>query len=148
MYELKKNYTLVMVAHNMQQAARVGCQAENIAKEVIFYREGKAVTAALYAFFNRSPETIVYTTGSTPVRTRLYRMGLSKFYDEIQNGFYFCGPIGNKLCVFEAGVEYEGFVAQRIFEQPAVMKTEIEKSIGELNKSKVLMAAINPSLNK
>lgn len=74
------------------------------------------VVAALYAFFDRNPEAIVYATGSTPARTRLYRMGITKFYDEIQNDFYLYGQLGNKLYIFEIGVEYEGFVGQRKFE--------------------------------
>ncbi|MCW3108083.1 MAG: hypothetical protein JWQ09_2589 [Segetibacter sp.] len=74
------------------------------------------VVAAVYAFFNRNPEAIIYATGSTPARTRLYRMGIIKFYDEIQNDFYLYGQIGGKMYVFEVGKEYEGFVAQRKFE--------------------------------
>jgi hypothetical protein len=30
------------------------------------------VVAALYAFFSKNPEALVYATGSTPARTRLY----------------------------------------------------------------------------
>ena len=74
------------------------------------------VVAALYAFFDKNPEAIVYATGSTPARTRLYRMGITKFYNEIQNDFYVHGQIGDKLYSFEVGKEYQGFVAQRKFE--------------------------------
>jgi hypothetical protein len=73
------------------------------------------VVAALYAFFDRNPEAIVYATGSTPGRTRLYRMGIT-FYNEIQNDFYLHGRIGNKLYPFQLRIDYEGFVAQRKFE--------------------------------
>lgn len=74
------------------------------------------VVAALYAFFDRNPEAIVYATGSTPSRTRLYRMGITKFYNEVQNDFYLHGRIGDKFYIFEIGIEYEGFLAQRKFE--------------------------------
>ena len=74
------------------------------------------VVSALYAFFDRNPEAIVYATGSTPTRTRLYRMGINKFHDDIQNDFYLYGQFGEKLYAFEVGKEYEGFVAQRKFE--------------------------------
>lgn len=74
------------------------------------------VVAAVYAFCDRNPEAIIYATGSTPGRTRLYRMGITKFYDEIQNDFYLYGQIGDKLYPFETGKEYEGFAAQRKFE--------------------------------
>lgn len=74
------------------------------------------VVAALYAFFDRNPEAIVYATGSTPARTRLYRMGITKFHDEIQSDFYLYGRIEDKLYIFETGTEYEGFIARRKFE--------------------------------
>ena len=73
------------------------------------------VVAALYTFFDRNPEAIVYATGSTPARTRLYRMGITKFYDEIQSDFYLYGRIGDELHIFKTGIEYEGFIAQRKF---------------------------------
>jgi hypothetical protein len=74
------------------------------------------IVSAVYAFLDRNPEAIIYATGSTPARIRLYRIGITKFYDEIQNDFYLYGQIGDKLYVFEIGEEYEGFVAQRKFE--------------------------------
>lgn len=74
------------------------------------------VVAALYIFFDKNPEAIVYATGSTPARTRLYRMGITKFYNDIQRDFYLYGRIGNQLYTFETAVEYEGFVALRKFE--------------------------------
>jgi hypothetical protein len=69
------------------------------------------VVSALYAFLNRNPEALVYATGSTPARTRLYRIGITRFYNDIQNDFYLYGQIGDKLYAFEIGKEYEGFVA-------------------------------------
>jgi len=36
------------------------------------------VVAALYAFFDKHPHAFVYATGSTPARTRLYRMGITR----------------------------------------------------------------------
>ncbi len=39
------------------------------------------VVAALYAFFDKYPDAFVYATGSTSARTRLYRIGISRFYD-------------------------------------------------------------------
>lgn len=74
------------------------------------------VVAALYVFFDRNPQALVYATGSTPVRTRLYRMGITRFYNEIKNDFYLYGQIGDQLQVFEIGKEYKGFLAQRKFE--------------------------------
>jgi len=74
------------------------------------------VVAALYAFFEKNPEALVYATGSTLTRTRLYRIGITKFYDEIQNDFHLFGQIGQKLYTFEVGKEYDGFLSRRKFE--------------------------------
>jgi len=71
------------------------------------------VVSAVYAFFDRYPNAFVYATGSTKARTRLYRMGITKYYDEIIDDFYLYGQIGNEFIVFEVGKEYEGFLAQR-----------------------------------
>lgn len=74
------------------------------------------VVAALYAFFGKNPEALVYATGSTPARTRLYRMGISKFYEEIQSDLYLFGQMGKNFYDFEIGKEYDGFLTQRKFE--------------------------------
>jgi len=74
------------------------------------------VVAALYTFLDKNPETLVYATGSTPARTRLYRMGITRFYEEIQQDFFLFGRTNKEFYEFEIGKEYEGFLAQRKFE--------------------------------
>lgn len=71
------------------------------------------VVNAVYAFFDKHPDAIVYATGSTPTRTRLYKMGITKFYNEIQSDFYLYGRSGNHLYEFDSHAEYEAFVAKR-----------------------------------
>ena len=73
------------------------------------------VVAAVYAFFDKHPNTFVYAKGSTKARTRLYRMGMTKFYEEMINDFHLYSQIGNEFYLFEQGVEYEGFLAQKKF---------------------------------
>lgn len=73
------------------------------------------VVAALYAFFDHFPEAFVYATGSTPTRTRLYRMGMSRFYADMQRDFYLYGQVGDDFPAFEIGKEYDGFLAKRKF---------------------------------
>ena len=74
------------------------------------------VVAALYAFFDKHPEAFVYATGSTRARTRLYRMGITRFYDEMKADFYLFGQIADIFHEFEIGKEYSGFLAQRKFD--------------------------------
>ncbi|MEM6844706.1 MAG: hypothetical protein AAF632_21000 [Bacteroidota bacterium] len=74
------------------------------------------VVAAVYAFFDKYPGAFIYATGSTKARTRLYRMGITKYYDEMIEDFYLYGQIGNEFPVLEIGKEYDGFLAQRKFD--------------------------------
>ncbi|RCR70162.1 DUF6934 family protein [Larkinella punicea] len=74
------------------------------------------VVAALYAFFDKYPDAFVYATGSTNARTRLYRMGITRFYDEMIQDFELYGLSGDDFFHFEVGKEYSGFLAQRKFD--------------------------------
>ena len=49
------------------------------------------VIQALYIFFNRYPTCIVISKGSTKSRTRLYRMGISKFRGQVNNVLFIMG---------------------------------------------------------
>ncbi len=73
------------------------------------------VIAALYVFFDNYPAAYVYATGSTETRTRLYRMGITKFYEEMQKDFYLYGQAGDNYPEFELGKDYDGFLTQRKF---------------------------------
>jgi hypothetical protein len=73
------------------------------------------VVNAVYTFFNQYPDVFVYATGSTKARTRLYRMGITRFYDEMKKDFYLYGQIGDSFVEFEIGTDYDGFLAQRKF---------------------------------
>ena len=71
------------------------------------------VVDAVYTFLNNYPDVFVYATGSTKARTRLYRMGITRYYDQMQKDFYLYGQIGDDFVEFEIGAEYDGFLAQR-----------------------------------
>ena len=73
------------------------------------------VVAALYVFFDNYPTAYVYATGSTKARTRLYRIGITKFYEEMQKDFYLYGQVGDDYPEFKLGKDYDGFLAQRKF---------------------------------
>jgi len=69
------------------------------------------VVAALYAFFDKHPDAFVYATGSTKARTRLYRMGITRFYEEMSQDFDLYGQVGDEFSEFAVGKEYVGFLA-------------------------------------
>ncbi|MCU0324662.1 MAG: hypothetical protein MUF45_05355 [Spirosomaceae bacterium] len=73
------------------------------------------VVAAVYAFFHKYPEVYIYATGSTKARTRLYRMGISRFYENIKEDFYLYGHYNDEFEEFVIGKDYDGFLAQRKF---------------------------------
>lgn len=71
------------------------------------------VVATVYAFTDKYPDAWVYATGSTKARTRLYRMGISKFLDEVSSDFEILGELNDDWETFKTDVEYEGFLVRR-----------------------------------
>ena len=71
------------------------------------------VVSALYVFFDHHPDVFVYISGNTNVRTRLYRIGISKYYNELIDDFYIYGLLNGTFENFTLGVDYEGFLTQK-----------------------------------
>jgi hypothetical protein len=71
------------------------------------------VVSAVYAFTNVEKEAWIYATGSTKARTRLYRMGITKYFDEITQDFVIFGLKNNQWQEFEKQTEYTAFAVQR-----------------------------------
>lgn len=72
------------------------------------------IVASVYSFTNRYPTAWVYATGSTRARTRLYRMGITKYMVEIKNDFMIYGMRDSEWEMFEIGIAYEAFLVKRI----------------------------------
>jgi hypothetical protein len=71
------------------------------------------VALTLIKFFEIYPDKSVFITGSTAARTRLYRMGITKNLEELQNDFYLFGLIGKDWYLFKKGLEYRAFIVQK-----------------------------------
>ena len=71
------------------------------------------VASTLYAFTGRYPEAWVHVTGSTSVRTRLYRMGITNNLTEIAEDFFVFGLKDEKWEKFIVGEDYEAFLVTR-----------------------------------
>jgi hypothetical protein len=71
------------------------------------------VAASVYAFTDKYPDAWVYLTGSTKSRTRLYRMGISKFSDELNQDFEVYGQLNDSWENFKLNTEFEGFLIRR-----------------------------------
>ena len=71
------------------------------------------VVATVYAFTDKYPDAWIYATGSTKSRTRLYRMGIVKFFSEVNEDFEILGERDDDWESFRKNVEYEGFLVRR-----------------------------------
>jgi len=71
------------------------------------------VVASVYAFTDQHPEAYVYATGSTLARTRLYRMGISKYLDEVIEDFDIFGEFDGDWNSYEREVDYMSFLVKR-----------------------------------
>ena len=71
------------------------------------------VVSTVYAFTDKYPDSWVFATGSTKARTRLYRMGITKYITEIKKDFQVFGLREDEWEKFEKEVEYEAFLVKR-----------------------------------
>lgn len=71
------------------------------------------VVSAVYAFYDKHPEASIFASGSTPARTRLYRIGIAEYFGDIKDNFEIYGQLEDRWELFEKGKEYSAFLAQR-----------------------------------
>jgi len=71
------------------------------------------VVSTVYSFTDKYPDAWIYATGSTKSRTRLYRIGLTRYLTEIQADFELYGLKDGKWEIFTLKIEYEAFLAKR-----------------------------------
>jgi hypothetical protein len=72
------------------------------------------VAATLYTFTDEFPDAMVFASGSTTARTRLYRIGISNNLEAIKNDFEIFGLTKDKNWVeFEKRKDFEAFLVKR-----------------------------------
>ncbi|MBU0766104.1 MAG: hypothetical protein KJ607_14875 [Bacteroidetes bacterium] len=71
------------------------------------------VIASVYAFTDKYPDSYIYATGSTTARTRLYRMGISKYLDEVRQDFEIYGEINDAWEYYKKDIDYLSFLIKR-----------------------------------
>lgn len=71
------------------------------------------VVSAIYAFVDRYPDSWIYATGSTASRTRLYRMGINKYYEIVVSDFELMGEYKNEWEIYEFGKDYQAFAVHK-----------------------------------
>ena len=71
------------------------------------------IVSAVYAFTDKENDAWVYATGSTPARTRLYRIGITKYLEEVRQDFDVYGLLNGEWEYFEIDIDYTAFVVKR-----------------------------------
>ncbi len=71
------------------------------------------MVSAVYAFTDKNPNAWIYATGSTKSRTRLYRIGLSKFLSEVEDDFEILGERKDDWESFKINIDYSGFLVRK-----------------------------------
>jgi hypothetical protein len=72
-----------------------------------------SVVSAVYVFTEFQNDAWVYATGSTKSRTRLYRMGISKYLNEVKQDFFVFGLHEGEWEEFEKEMDYTAFLVKR-----------------------------------
>ena len=68
------------------------------------------VAATILHFVNLRPGSIIFITGSTQSRTRLYQIAINTFYKEITIDFKIYGYLADEWDVFTKGKKYTAFL--------------------------------------
>jgi hypothetical protein len=72
------------------------------------------VIASVYVFTERYKDSWIYARGSTKARTRLYRIGITKYLNEIKKDYEIYGLLNDNWENFETGIDYDAFLVKRI----------------------------------
>lgn len=73
------------------------------------------VVSAVFAFLDQYPDAWIFATGSTASRTRLYQIGITKYFADIKDDLEIYGQIADDWLPFEANRTYVAFLAKRKF---------------------------------
>ena len=71
------------------------------------------IVSAVYAFTDKELRAWVYATGTTPARTRLYRMGITKYLEEVKQDFDVYGLLSGEWQDFKKDIDYTAFIVRR-----------------------------------
>lgn len=71
------------------------------------------VAFAVKDFVENYPDATIFAKGSTVVRTRVYQIGISLFFEEIANHYRIMGYVDNQWELFEKGINYESFLLSK-----------------------------------
>lgn len=71
------------------------------------------VISTIHQFLGSNPNKKIYFEGSTPARTRLYQIAISKIYRPEQSDLLINGLRNGQWYPFEPNINFEGFLAEK-----------------------------------
>ena len=71
------------------------------------------VVSAVYAFCDKNPHCWILAIGSTASRTRLYQIGIGKYYNDLTEEFEIYGQFEDNWELYKLGKNYLAFLAKR-----------------------------------
>lgn len=71
------------------------------------------VAFTIYKFFEEFPGVLIYLTGVTESRTRLYQINISKFIELVSKDLEVLGELENGFERFRKNINYSGFVIKQ-----------------------------------
>lgn len=71
------------------------------------------VASAVYAFCDKNPQSWIFATGSTSSRTRLYQIGIARFYNDLTEDFDIYGQVEEGWEIFQFNKNYSSFLAKK-----------------------------------
>lgn len=73
------------------------------------------VVAIIHKFLYSHPDQKIYFRASTPARTRLYQIAISKVYDEDKSDLFIKGNLNEDWFPFEPNINFQGFLVEKKF---------------------------------
>jgi hypothetical protein len=71
------------------------------------------VISTIHQFLGSNPDKRIFFEGSTPTRTRLYQIAISKIYDPERSDLLISGLKDGQWFAFEPNINFEGFLAEK-----------------------------------
>jgi hypothetical protein len=73
----------------------------------------QTVAATALVFFRKNPQAWIHAEGVTRSRTRLYQMGINRFWKEIDAEFIVIGLSCREWTFYKRGINYEAFLIRQ-----------------------------------
>lgn len=105
------------------------------------------VASTLYDFTESFPSANIIAKGATLARTRLYRMGITNYYEMMKDDFKIFGLKNNIWLPFQKNMEFDQFLAKRRSVEEDIYKFVFMENKPTYGKGAIIIG-VNPELDK